>query len=285
MSNVIIPPDSSLVSFDVVGLYPHIPKGLTIQVMGELLVKAGCDHEVITEFFDLLRTCWSPNFCQYNYKFYEFPEEVGIPIGSPLGSLISEVFMHLYEETLFSSNHILLSHVTYWHRYVDDVLCLWEGHHSLAGNFLNFPNSLFPSIKFTMEMGGESINFLDLTIRNKDGTHAFSVYRKSTVTDSIIDGRSFCPWPHKLAALECYIHGLVSIPMGREDFEAEANRIEYLANVNHIRIYVRRMIQKKISRSHHDLTISIPRRSDLNCREKYTEFLDMSIWRERAKKF
>jgi len=57
--------------------------------------------------------------------------------------------------------------------------------------------------------------------------------------------------------------------MGRVDFEAEVNRIEYLANVNHIRVDLRRMIQKKISRSHLDLTTSIPRRSDLTRREKW----------------
>ena len=77
------PPHSSLFSFDVVGLYPHIPKAPTIQVLSELLVTANCDHEVTSEFFDLLRICRSPNFCHYNYRFYEFPEEVDISIGSP----------------------------------------------------------------------------------------------------------------------------------------------------------------------------------------------------------
>ena len=122
-------------------------------MVGELLITAvGCNHETIAEFFDLIRICWSPNFCQYNHRFYEFPEEVGIPIGSPLGSLIGEVFMSLFENTLFSSHHPLLAHVTYWHRYVDDVLCLWEGPLPLAGKFLNHLNSFLPSINFNLEV-------------------------------------------------------------------------------------------------------------------------------------
>ena len=56
--------------------------------------------------------------------FYGFSEEVGIPIGSPLGSLVAEVFMKLFEHQLISSKHPLLPHVTYWHRYVDDCSCI-----------------------------------------------------------------------------------------------------------------------------------------------------------------
>ena len=73
---------------------------LTLQILGELLVNAVCDHDVITEFFDLPRTSWPPYFCRYNHKFYEFPEEVDIPIDSSLGSLTTEVRMSEFERTL-----------------------------------------------------------------------------------------------------------------------------------------------------------------------------------------
>ena len=68
--------------------------------------------------------------------------------------------MNLFEHQLFSSQHPLLAHVTYWHRYVDDVLCLWEGPLPLAGKFLELLNSFFPSIDFTMEVGGANHQFL-----------------------------------------------------------------------------------------------------------------------------
>ena len=78
---------SFLVSFDVIGFHTRIPEALALQVMGELFVTAGCYREVITEFYDLLRSYWSANFYQYNHKSYEFSEEVGIyiQIGSPSG--------------------------------------------------------------------------------------------------------------------------------------------------------------------------------------------------------
>ena len=92
----------------MVGLFPHIPKATTLQFIGELLVIAQVPHETITEFFELLNTCCTPKFCQFNNKFYEFPDEVGILIGSPLDSLIFEAFMNKFEQALFSSAHSLL---------------------------------------------------------------------------------------------------------------------------------------------------------------------------------
>ena len=82
-----------------------------MQYLGELLINCNIPHEEIGEFFDLLKICWTPNYCKFKGDFYKFPEEVVIPIGSPLGSLISEVLMSKFERDLFSSGHEMLSHV------------------------------------------------------------------------------------------------------------------------------------------------------------------------------
>jgi len=88
--------------FNVVGLCPHISKAPTIHHMGELLVASHppppSPYEVISEFFDLLNLCWTSNFCKFDGLFFDFPSKVEIPIGSPLDSLISEIF----EKDLFS---------------------------------------------------------------------------------------------------------------------------------------------------------------------------------------
>ena len=108
------PVGSSLVFFDVVGLFPHILKAPTLQFLSELLVKAHIPHQEIVEFFDHLNLCWTPNFCKFKNQFYEFPDEFGIPIGSSLGSLISEIFINKLEKPC-------LPHVAYWYRCVDDA--------------------------------------------------------------------------------------------------------------------------------------------------------------------
>ena len=59
----------------------------------------------------------------------------------------------------------------------------------------------------------------------------------------------------ELAALHC------SVPTGGVDFEVELELIRYLAEVDHIKVDIRHMIQKKISRIQLDLTTPIPRSS------------------------
>ena len=221
LKNESLPAGSTLCSFDVVGLFPNIPKAVTMQRMGELLVNSNTPHEELSEFFDLLKICWSPNFCKFNSKFFEFPDEVGIPIGSPLGSLISEVFMSKFESDLFSSGHHLLNNIVYWRRYVDDVLCTWTGHRDLCLEFLAYLNKHYPSIKFTLEVGGTSINFLNLTVSERDGVYEFEVYRKDTSTDGLVHGSSFCSVAHKYAAFNSFVHRLRDILLSQTAFRME----------------------------------------------------------------
>ena len=249
-----LPPGTILCSFDVVGLFPDIPKVPTVQHMGDLLVNT--PHDELQEFFTLLNICWSLNFCKFNGKLYEFSEEVGIPIGSPLGSLVSEIFMSKFEGDLFSSGQVLLSHIHYWHRYVDDILCAWTGPQELLGEFLEYLNKIYPSIKFTLEIGGSSINFLDLNISNRDGNHDFTIFRKHTATDTLIHGSSFCPFSHKMAAFNSYIHRLTSIPLSQPAFNKELATIKHLAFVNGVNLDIDRMVQKKLTRRSLDSTSS-----------------------------
>jgi len=83
-------------------------------------------------------------------------------MGGPLSCLVAEVFMDYLENRLFETYNT--PQVLEWIRYVDDVLCVWEGSDAQLYEFLDLLNSLEPSITFTLEIGGDSINFLDLTI-------------------------------------------------------------------------------------------------------------------------
>ena len=103
--------DSMFLGLDVVGLFHHIPKAVTMKAMCRLLPEANVNHDELIKFFALLNCCWCPNYCQLKGKIFEFPDEVRISIGSLLGSLIAEVFMNTFEKNFFSPNHPLLSHI------------------------------------------------------------------------------------------------------------------------------------------------------------------------------
>ena len=116
-------------------------------------------------------------------------------MGSPIASMMADIFMDSLENKIFTSNHNLLLHVKYWFRYVDDVLCLWGGSLTELQDFLAFINSFYSKIQFTLEIGGSTINFLDLSITITNGHYDFAIYRKPTYSDTIIHGSSFHPPP------------------------------------------------------------------------------------------
>ena len=154
---------------------------------------------------------------------------------------------------------MLVKKVKYWHRYVDDVVCAWTGTDTELKDFLSLINSHYPSIQFTLEKGGSSINFLDLSITLKNGTHKFNIFRKPTYTDVVIDGSSFHPRCHKHAAFRSMIHRLVSIPLSPSDFQKELDTIIHVAKTNNVRLDIKKLVRKKSISHALDATSSLPR--------------------------
>ena len=133
--------------------------------------------------------------------------------------------------------------------------------------FFQFINSLYPSIKFTLEVGGKSINFLDFSINLHEGKHTFGIFRKPTYSGITIDGYSYCPPSHKHAAFLSMIHRAVSTPLAPEAFKKEVDTIKLIAENNHVKLDVDKIIHKKLISRALDATTFHPR--DMN-REKET---------------
>jgi hypothetical protein len=267
ISNFTPPPDSILVSFDVASLFPNVPLSPTLESITDILTEANVSTPAAEEFTSLLRTCLFPNFCKFNNKIYQFQD--GLPMGSPLSPLISEIFMNRLEREVFTSNCMLTQYVGYWHRYVDDVLCLWTGSVPQLHEFLHFLNSLYPSITFTLEVGGKSINFLDLSITIHEGKHEFEVFRKPTYTDIAIDGSSYCHTSHKHAGFLSMIHRLVSIPLTPKAFKREVDTIKLIAENNHVKLNIDKMIHKKLVSRTLDATTTLPRDTRNNNKDRW----------------
>ena len=54
--------------------------------------------------------------------------------------------------------------IKHWARYVDDILIVWTGTNRQVDLLLLEMNAMNDSIKFTVEKGNETINYLDLTL-------------------------------------------------------------------------------------------------------------------------
>jgi len=146
-----------------------------------------------------MKYCLGTNICQFRNQTYVYPDGIGVPIGSPLGSTLAEMFMCKFEGEFFESQPEIRKHIIYWHRYVDDIIILWDGPTEVFQHLLNSLNGRYPTIEFTAEFGGKEIGFLDLKI-------SFGIHRKSSNTDIIINNSSYRPTVHKMAAFYSLIH-------------------------------------------------------------------------------
>jgi hypothetical protein len=225
-----VPHNSKLISFDVNSLFTKVPKKDVPLTIRDRLLNNQVNPVIIDEILELTSTCLNQNY--FLFKNNYFQQLDGVAMGSPLSPLLAEMFLDGFESNLFNSGHDLTRHVHYWFRYVDDVLCCWTGTTRQLEHFFTFINSINNNIKFTMELGNKSINYLDLNIQLIEGKHVFDIYRKPTSTDVIIPADSCHPVQQKTAAFHSLINRLIKIPLNEHNYNKEWKTIQHIAKVN-----------------------------------------------------
>ena len=119
------PRGSRLISFDAVSMFTRIPVKYTIDIMLEFLKKAAIQQEIIDEFHKLIKLCLNDNICFFLGKTYRFPD--GLPMGAPLSMLVADIFMDHLKSSILTSQDSSISNILFYARYVDDVICVWNG--------------------------------------------------------------------------------------------------------------------------------------------------------------
>ena len=222
------------------------------------------DKELCGELKLIFETCIKQNYFFFNNKCFEFAD--GLPMGSPLSPLLAEIFMNFFEQTILSSNNPYFRHIVFWYRYVDDILCLWNGTDRLLNSFLSWLNLQYSTIDFTLEKeDNKSINFLDITITRIDSTLDFSIYRKPTYTDAIIPNSSNHPHNIKMSAFHSLLDRLINIPLTDINYNIELGIILKIATNNGyadktILKLLNRKLKRKTLNSIYPPDLSIPKK-------------------------
>ena len=120
-------------------------------------------------------------------------------IGVPMGSCFSPNYACLYLgfwENRFVLNPVnpFFNCITWYGRYIDDLLLIFNGSETELLGFHDYLNSLNRNIKLTIEYSQSSIDFLDLTI-SKDslGMLHTTIFRKKTSRNTLLRADSFHP--------------------------------------------------------------------------------------------
>lgn len=93
----------------------------------------------------------------------------GTAMGSPCAPTFAIVFLGWWEDAIVfrEEENRWTSLITFWGRFINDILILWTGNRGQFVEFIGELNINNIGLKFTYEIHEESINFLDLMITKK----------------------------------------------------------------------------------------------------------------------
>ena len=162
---------------------------------------------------------------EFSFNNTMFRQTDGIAMGSPLGSVLANIFVGYNENKLF---YFSVKPQLY-KRYVDDTFAIFENE-AECDEFFNILNSLNLSLKFTSEKEEfESLAFWDVKIQKSDSKFITSVYRKPFFTSQYIRWDSFGPYKRKKNLISTLVHRALCI-CSKSMLQQELENISVNAN-------------------------------------------------------
>jgi hypothetical protein len=180
-----------IITMDIKDLYVNIPINETLFITNNLFKLNHTDKNIIKEIMTILKTTLNQNYFQYNGKFYK--PKSGVAMGSPLSSIMAEIFLQHLEQ---SKIKLLLEekNIVYYNRYVDDIIIIYNQTKITPQYILKHFNAQNKNLHFTInEEVNKQITYLDLNLINKQGQINMEIYRKPIATDITINNKSCHP--------------------------------------------------------------------------------------------
>ena len=238
LKNVHLSPNSKFISLDIKDMFTNIPVEETINIIQQQLTVLDKDKNLIEQLVKVLRISLKQNYFSYNQEIYI--QRDGLPMGSPLSPIISEIFLQQLElqhiEQIKQQFNII-----FYGRYVDDIFIIYDDTLDNSDKITEHFNNLHPKLKFTLEKENKnSLNFLDLTIKrikyHNNIIFNFNIYRKPTTSELSINFNSFHPNNHKWANFHYLLNRLNNIPLSKNNYNREFRVILYIAKCNNFPI-------------------------------------------------
>ena len=99
-------------------------------------------------------------------------------MGTKLAPLFANLFMDDLEEKFVYTYQV---QPFIWKRFIDDIFIIWTHGETKRNKFVTYLNTCHDTIKFTAEISNTSIDFLDITVKNRNnGVLATTLFCKPT---------------------------------------------------------------------------------------------------------
>jgi len=150
------------VSLDVISLFANVPTNIALESISNRWSQIYRGTKIPkSEFLNAIKIILDSTFFKFNNKIYK--QNFGTPMGSPLSPIIADIVMQDLEKKALEG---LKKEIPFYYRYVDDILTAIPRQRTTE--LLDSFNSLHPRMQFTIEIGGNRLNFLDATIINNN---------------------------------------------------------------------------------------------------------------------
>jgi hypothetical protein len=138
-----------------------------------------------------------------------------------------------YIEHINIVNILSKFHINSYNRYVDDILIIYNKTKPNIQEVLEEFNKIHHNLQFTLEQeNNNTISFLDVSILRKDEKLEFDIYRKPTITSTVIHASSCHPIEHKKMAFNYLLNRADKYPLSLTNKKAELNVIKQIALEN-----------------------------------------------------
>jgi hypothetical protein len=189
LQSIEINEDMRICSFDIENMYTNIPKTEVVNIIKNVIENnSGTINQ--KEIIDILKIILEQNYFEFNKQFYKQTE--GLAMGAPTSAILAEIYIqHIEHKQLYP---VLKQKIIRYFRYVDDILIIYNETKTNIDETIAEFNKQGTNIRFSIENEQHnSINFLDLTMHQKNMELEFEIYRKPTQTDIIIPNDSCHP--------------------------------------------------------------------------------------------
>jgi len=191
LRNIHIEDNYTLISLDVISLFTNIPLELALDSVSRRwrYVSTNCSIPY-NEFLNGLKLILESTYFRFDNEI--FKQEFGAPMGSPLSPIIADLVMRDLEEKALAT---LGCSVPFYSRYVDDIAMAvpLDKVNDVLMTFNNFHTRL----QFTLEIGGDMLNFLDVTIIKNNNSIIYNWYHKPTFSGRYLNFLSQHPLSQK----------------------------------------------------------------------------------------
>ena len=180
-----LPESSILVSFDIIGLYPHILHEEGTETMAEYL-ETREDKTVSTKNLRNLESiALKENYFELGSRLYH--QKLGTAIGTKFAPPYVNLFMACIEKRTFENSGY---HPYLWLRFFDNIFRIWKYDLEKLQKFFKFLNAFHPMTKFTMDYSYETLNFMDVQVSKKNSTLETDLYCKDTDRNQYLHAKS-----------------------------------------------------------------------------------------------